>query len=111
MTFIKSLIFKIVALVLFLLVVVAASFNSDPVSLVFLEWRTPEMAVSVWMLAAFLVGIVCTSVYNIWANTRLRLVARKANKSVDKAHKDLDKLKAEAAEVESKALAPTPALD
>lgn len=94
MNLVKSLVVKTVALVLFLIVMVAASYNSDPVALVFLDWRTPELAVSVWILAAFVSGITVAIVYNTWANTRLRLVARKANKSVSKAQQDIDKLKA-----------------
>ena len=96
MNYVKALIVKLVALILFVIVMVASSYNSDPVALVFLDWRTPEAAVSIWILAAFVSGIAVAMVYNLWANTQLRLAARKANKSVDKAHQEVDKIKAEA---------------
>jgi uncharacterized integral membrane protein len=96
MNYVKALIVKLVALILFVIVMVASSYNSDPVALVFLDWRTPEAAVSIWILAAFVSGIAVAMGYNLWANTQLRLAARKANKSVDKAHQEVDKIKAEA---------------
>ena len=94
MNFVKSLILKMLAFVLFVIVLVAASYNSDKVSLVFMEWRTPEWAVSIWIIAAFVLGIGVAMLYNLWANTQLRLAARKANKTVNRAQQDIDKLKA-----------------
>jgi uncharacterized membrane protein YciS (DUF1049 family) len=95
MKFVKTVLVRAIALVLFFLALVAGSQNSDLVALQFLDWRSGEMALSYWLLIAFLLGVAVTAVYNLWANTRLRLAARRANKNVNRAERDIDKLKAE----------------
>lgn len=96
MKFVKTVLIRVIAVVVFFLALIAASQNSDPAALTFMDWRTPEMALSYWLLIAFVLGVACASVYNLWANTKLRLAARRANKNVTRVEKNIDKLKAEA---------------
>ncbi len=103
MNLIKSVVVKLIALILALIVMVAASYNSDPVALSFLDWKTPEQPVSLWMIVSFVIGIGVAMLYNLWANTQLRLVARKANKTVNRTQADMDKLKAASTQTESAA--------
>ncbi|MFT7685862.1 MAG: putative integral membrane protein [Candidatus Azotimanducaceae bacterium] len=95
MKVLKSLLFRFVVVVLFFVALLAASDNSEEVSLTFLEYVTPTWPISWWVLSAFVCGVIFASVFNTWTNTRLRLVARKANKVVDKTNHDIDLVKAE----------------
>jgi putative membrane protein len=94
MNFIKSLLFWFVAIIVFFVALLAAVDNSDAVALTFLDWSTPAVPVSWWVLAAFIIGVVFTLMVNTWSNTRLRLKARQANKQVSKINESLDKAKA-----------------
>lgn len=105
MNFIKSLLFWLVAIIVFFVALLAAVDNSDAVALTFLDWSTPAVPVSWWVLAAFITGVVFTSMVNTWSNTRLRLKARQANKQVSKINQSLDKAKAESGSTASSALA------
>ena len=95
MKLLKLLLLWVVVIIVFLIAIVAASYNSESVTLTFLDWNTPEMPISFWMLGAFALGVVLTSLVNTWANTRLRLQTRNAYKSVDRANQDIDRMKAE----------------
>ena len=95
MKFVKGLIFKVVAVTLFLLVLLAAADNSEVVALTFLEFRTPELPLFWWVLLAFVGGVAFSTLLNTWANANLRLEARKARSKVDKTNQTLDKALAE----------------
>ena len=86
----KSLIFKLVAVILFILVVLVASENSEAVVLSFLDYESVAWPVSWWMMTAFLSGVIVASVWNLWTNSALRLALRKANKRSDKTNQALD---------------------
>jgi len=95
MKILKSLVFRLVALILFVVALLAASDNSEEVSLTFLDFVTPSWPISWWVLSAFVCGVIFASLVNTWANTRLRLVARKANKMIEKTNRDIDIVRAE----------------
>ena len=95
MKFFKSLIFWIVAVIVFLVSLLLAADNSEEVALTFLEYSTGKWPISWWVLASFVAGVVFTSLLNIWANSALRLSARKANSQVKKTNQTLDKVRAE----------------
>ncbi|MFT7140035.1 MAG: putative integral membrane protein [Sulfitobacter sp.] len=95
MNFIKSLLFWFVAIIVFFVALLAAVDNSDAVALTFLDWSTPAVPVSWWVLTAFIIGVVFTSMVNTWSNAQLRLKTRQANKQVTKINQSLDKAKAE----------------
>ncbi|MDG1204489.1 MAG: LapA family protein [Pseudomonadales bacterium] len=90
----KSLIFKLVAVIIFILVVLVASENSEKVILSFLDYDSVAWPVSWWMMTAFLSGVIVASVWNLWTNSALRLAVRKANKRSDKTNQSLDQVRA-----------------
>ncbi|MFT4677469.1 MAG: putative integral membrane protein [Candidatus Azotimanducaceae bacterium] len=100
MKLIKSLGFWFIAIIVFLVALLWFADNSEPVPLAFIDWSSPALPVSWWVLGAFLVGVIFTSIVNTWSNTKLRLQARQANKKVTKINQDLDKAKAESGMVE-----------
>ena len=91
----KSLIFKLVAAIVFILVVLVASENSEEVVLTFLDYESVAWPVSWWMMTAFLSGLIVTSLWNLWTNSALRLAVRKANKRSDQTNQALDQVRAE----------------
>ena len=90
----KSLIFKLVAVIIFMLAVLVASENSEKVILSFLDYDSVAWPVSWWMMTAFLSGVIVASVWNLWTNSALRLAVRKANKRSDKTNQSLDQVRA-----------------
>ena len=58
MGFIKKTLFLFIALVAFLVALLAAADNSAEVALRFLEYETPVWPISWWMISAFVVGVV-----------------------------------------------------
>lgn len=99
MKLVKSLLFWFVAIVVFFVALLAAVDNSEAVTLTFLDWSTPAMPISLWVLGGFLLGVGLTALLNTWMNTRLRLRARSANKAKEKVTEQLDQVKAQPVEL------------
>lgn len=97
MKLIKKWLFRALLLVVFLVVLVAASENDTEVSLVFIDYRTAEWPVSWWMLAAFVIGLFLGSALNLFSNTKLRLKHRVAEKKVVETARELDQARATSA--------------
>lgn len=94
MGYLKKALFLLVAIVLFVVVLLAAADNSNEVALQFLDWQTWVWPISWWMLLAFIAGVAFGTVLNLVSNTRLRLDVRKANKSAAGHARALDQTKA-----------------
>ena len=94
MNLVKKWLLRLVIFVVFVVALVAATDNSQEVALTFLGMQTPTAPLSWWVLAAFLLGVLFALVINFMTNTRLRMAARKATRTVEKANKELDKAKA-----------------
>ena len=90
MGFIKKALFLFIAVVAFLIALLAAADNSAEVALRFLEYQTPVWPISWWMLTAFVIGVVFGNMLNVVSNTRLRMDARRARKTADGRTKELD---------------------
>jgi putative membrane protein len=97
MNLVRRWLFRAILLVVFLVVMVAASENSTEVSLVFIDYRTPEWPVAWWMLSAFVAGLFLGSVLNLFSNTKLRLKHRVAEKKVVATTRELDQVRATSA--------------
>jgi len=95
MKMVKGLLFKLLAILVFFVALLAAADNSEEVSLSFLEYSTPQWPISYWVLSAFVCGVLFSSMINTWTNTRLRFAARKANNLVKQTNKDIDQVKAD----------------
>lgn len=94
MNLVKKWSLRFVIFVVFIIALVAATDNSQEVALTFVGYQTPQAPLSWWVLAAFVAGVLFGMVINFFTNTRLRMAARKANKTVEKTSKELDKAKA-----------------
>ena len=65
MGFIKKALFLFIAVVAFLIALLAAADNSAEVALRFLEYQTPVWPISWWMLTAFVIGVVFGNLLNV----------------------------------------------
>ena len=95
MGFIKKTLFLSIALVAFLVALLAAADNSSEVALRFLEYETPVWPISWWMISAFVIGVVFGNLLNVVANTRLRMDARRARQTADGRTQELDQARAQ----------------
>ena len=95
MGFIKKILFLFIALVAFLLVLLAAADNSAQVALKFLEYETPVWPISWWIISAFVVGVVFGNLLNVVSNTRLRMEARRERRTAQGRTQELDLVKAQ----------------
>jgi lipopolysaccharide assembly protein A len=98
MTFIKKWSLRTLLLLVFIVVLLAASENSQAVALVFLDFKSPQWPVSWWMLVAFVIGLGFGLVLNTLTNTRLRLDARRAKKIVAESQRALDQSRSQLVE-------------
>ena len=90
MKLISALIFKLLILLVILIVLLAAMDNSQEVALKFLDYTTFKLPLLGWVISAFVVGVIVTSLVNIWANTKLKLKIRSANNKVAQTNAALD---------------------
>jgi uncharacterized integral membrane protein len=95
MGFIKKVLFLSIALVVFLIALLAAADNSAEVALRFLEYESPVWPISWWMIAAFVVGVAFGNLLNVVSSTRLRMESRRDRKIAQGRIKDLDQVKAQ----------------
>jgi len=95
MKLINSLIFKLVILLVVLIVLLAAVDNSQEVALRFLDYTTFELPLLGWVIIAFVLGVIFTSLVNMWANTKLKINVRSANNKVEQVRATLDDVRAE----------------
>ena len=95
MNFVRKWLFRLFLLVVAIVALLLAADNSTEVPLTFLEWQTPSAPVSWWMLGAFVAGTLFGMMTNVWANTRLRLASRQANKALAQSNQELDKARSE----------------
>ena len=93
MGFIKKTSFLFIALVAFLVALLASADNSEEVALRFLEYESSVWPISWWMISAFVVGVVFGNLLNVVSNTRLRIEARSERKIAQGRTQDLDKSK------------------
>ncbi len=95
MGFIKKTLFLFIALIVFLIALLAAVDNSAEVTLRFLEYETPVWPISWWMLSAFVIGVIFGNLLNLVSNIRLRMDARRARKTADGRTQELDQARAQ----------------
>jgi uncharacterized membrane protein YciS (DUF1049 family) len=95
MGFIKKILFLFIALVTFLVALLAAADNSAEVALRFLEYESPVWPISWWMISAFIVGVVFGNLLNVVSNTRSRIESRRERKIAQGRTRDLGEEKAQ----------------
>ena len=94
MNLLKKSVFWFVAVIVFLVALLAAADNSEEVALRFLSFETPVWPISWWMLLAFVVGVLFGNLLNLVSNTRLRMHARTASKTAEIRARELDQARA-----------------
>jgi uncharacterized integral membrane protein len=99
MVYIRKILFFVATFSLFILVLIAAADNSDPVILRFLQWESLPWPISRWILLAFVVGFFLGAAFNFASNFRLRAAARQANRIASDRGAQLDEVRAEVSEV------------
>lgn len=105
MTFIRKILFFLIAGFAFVVALLAGADNSDEVALRFLEWQSMTLPVSAWILMTFVIGVLFGSALNLFTNTRLRMDARAAKKTVATRTRELDQVRAVKIETETEAAA------
>ncbi len=93
MSTIKKLLLSLLLFVLFVFGLIYGTDNSTPVSLAFLNWKTPQWPVSWWVLVAFAVGTGLGYLLNIGVNVRAKVDGLKTKKELQKSKDELDKLR------------------
>lgn len=102
MDLLKKTLFWIVAIIVFVVALLAAADNSEEVAIKFLDYETPVWPVSWWVLVAFVAGTLFGNLLNFVSNTRLRMNARAANKTAQSRTLEMDKMKAGSLPIENK---------
>jgi uncharacterized integral membrane protein len=85
----SRLLWAIAAIVLFVFALLAV--NQGRVALRFLNWETPAISVFWWLLASFLLGVLCASLGYSVASMRSRMRQRALNRQLDESQRELQK--------------------
>jgi hypothetical protein len=90
MNWLSRLFWVLLALLVFLFAALAV--NQEQIALQFVTWRTPEVSVFWWLLAAFSAGLLVGLIGIAWSTTRLSLKIRGLNKRLTATERELNKL-------------------
>jgi putative membrane protein len=93
MNYIKRLLLGLLLGILFIVGLVYGTDNSTPVSLAFLNWKSPEWPVSWWVMVAFALGIGVGYLMNIGMSVRTKVGTLKTKRELQKSKDELDKLR------------------
>lgn len=90
MALLRSLILFLLAVAVLLVGVLVGIDNSDPVALVFLDWRSPELPLFVWVCLALLLGFLLGAAATALGSLRLRRQRRQLQRERDALRRQLD---------------------
>ncbi|MDD9999315.1 MAG: lipopolysaccharide assembly protein LapA domain-containing protein [Rhodospirillaceae bacterium] len=91
MTWLRRALALLLALVLFLVAVVAV--NQDRISLRFLAWQTPELSVFWWLLIALLLGLLLGLASAAGVTARRSMRNRRLRKELRAAGEEIERLR------------------
>jgi uncharacterized integral membrane protein len=94
MAFLKKWSLRLLLLVVFVIVLVLATDNSQQVGLSFLGYQSFEGPLSWWVIGAFALGMIFSMTLNVMTTTRLKLDVRRARNSAEQSLVALDKANA-----------------
>jgi uncharacterized integral membrane protein len=94
MAFLKKWSLRLLLLVVFVIVLVLATDNSQQVALSFLGYQSFEGPLSWWVIGAFVLGMIFSMTLNLTTTTRLKLDVRRARNSAEQSLVALDKANA-----------------
>jgi uncharacterized membrane protein YciS (DUF1049 family) len=89
MSWLGRLFWLVLALLVFLFSVLAV--NQDVIALQFVTWRTPEISMFWWLLAAFALGLLLGLLGVAWSTARLSLRNRRLTRRLGAAETELGK--------------------
>ena len=107
----KRLILLVVALALAAGVIFFTLENRTPAHLVFLGWSSPELPIALFVMGAFIIGLIAGPLLTWWPHQRLRMRHSKQTKqlaSSEQRIKELEKALAEQKLASSTALTELP---
>lgn len=81
--------------VLLVIGILAGIDNSEPVSLRFLDWHTPQASVFAWVLGALILGILVGMALSTGVNLRSTWRARSARRQLELTEREVQQLKVE----------------
>jgi|TARA_Y100000310_G_scaffold338250_1_gene427366 uncharacterized integral membrane protein len=93
MSYVKKLLLGIFLFFVFIFGLIYGTDNSEPVSLTFLSWNTPELPASWWVLVAFAFGTFFGFLLSVGMNVRAKVDTLKTKKELQKSKDELDKLR------------------
>ena len=93
MTWLKMIALASLLLALVLLGVLLAVDNNDPVSLRFLGWASPRLAVFWWLYVAFLGGALVGFALCAFGFMRVKLTERRLKRTIAERDRELARLK------------------
>ena len=94
MTWLRRAVAVLLALVLFLVAVVAV--NQDQISLRFLAWQTPALSVFWWLLISLLLGLLLGLAAAAGVIARRSLRNRRLSRQLQSANEELQRLQEQA---------------
>jgi uncharacterized integral membrane protein len=97
---IKKILLGLVLAIVFLLCLIVATDNSSAVSMVFLDYSTPEWPISWWVLIAFVLGALFGYGMSLGRNIRSQVTVLKTKRELSRSNAQLEKLQTSSAETE-----------
>lgn len=100
----KRLLVVIIALALAASVVFFTLENRTPIELVFFDWSTPELPIALYVLSAFILGLIIGPLVSWWPHKRLRMRYNKQLKQLKACEQRVKALQISEARVDTAAL-------
>ena len=89
---IKKVLLGLLLIIVFFLALIGATDNSSAVSLVFLEYSTPQWPISWWVLLAFVFGAVFGYAMSLGRNVRSQVAVIKTKRELSRSNAELEKM-------------------
>lgn len=93
----KRLLVLIIAVALAAAVVFFTLENRTPMSLLFFGWQTPELPIALYVISAFVLGLVLGPLLSWWPHQRMRMRYNKQIKQLRACEQKIETLQAEQA--------------
>jgi putative membrane protein len=97
---IKKLLLGFLLVIVFFVALIGATDNSSTVPLVFLDYSTPALPISWWVLIAFVVGSGFGFLMSLGRNVRSKVTVIKTRRELSRSNAELEKLQLQKNSVE-----------
>ncbi len=104
----KRLLVLIIAVALAAAVVFFTLENRTPMSLLFFGWQTPELPIALYVMSAFVLGLVLGPLLSWWPHQRMRMRYNKQVKQLRACEQKIETLQAAEQAVSAKAVEEMP---